>query len=49
MPVEFFTEEQQRRYGCYPDAPSPLQLARSFHFADRDHQLLARPQRDHTR
>ena len=48
MPVEFFTEEQQRRYGCYTEEPSPLQLARYFHFDDRDHQLIARHQRAHT-
>ena len=49
MPVEFFTQEQQRRYGCYTEEPSPLQLARYFHFDDRDHQLIARHQRAHTR
>jgi Domain of unknown function (DUF4158) len=49
MPVEFLTEDQQRRYGCYTEEPSPLPLARSFHVDDRDHQLIARHQSDHTR
>jgi len=49
MPVEFLTEDQQRRYGRYTEDPSPLQLAQYFHVDDRDQQLIAHRRTEPTR
>jgi TnpA family transposase len=49
MPVAFLSRDQQRRYGRYTEAPSSLQLARYFHFDDRDRQLIGQHRRDYSR
>ena len=49
MPVDDWTEEQAKRYGCSVGEPTREELTRSVHLVDADGALIAQRYGDHNR
>jgi len=49
VPVEFLTDEQVARFGCFGEAPSRAELERFFFLDDADRVLIGRHRGEHNR